>query len=443
MELPTSPPFVELPTSPLLVELLINLQRAERHVVQLINLLPAEPPTSPLPVGLLISPLPAVQPAALQIRSKTVYVPAGCRSAGTFSKKETERVEYFAFQWHITEACDQRCKHCYIYALGSHAQFQEMRLADMTTVLENIHDFCRKANRLPYLYITGGDPILHPDFWPLLKILKTAGIPFTIMGNPFHLTDEACRKMKECGCRKYQLSLDGLRETHDKIRKPGSYDATIEAIATLQRAGLHAAIMATVSKWNVQEIPALVDEVVAANADIFAFSRYCPSIEDRDTCCSPQEYRDMLDRCWKKFQQYEGSNTWFSLKDHLWTLYKYENGLFDPNAYPEPYTIYDGCNCGNGHLTILSDGAVYACRRMESKVGNALTDDLYELFTGPEFDAYREYEKFEKCAGCELLRFCRGCPAVAAGYHGSMYAPDPECWKVIGNENGCWRQNNY
>lgn len=35
-------------------------------------------------------------------------------------------MEYFAFQWHITEACDQRCKHCYIYALGSHAKFQEM-----------------------------------------------------------------------------------------------------------------------------------------------------------------------------------------------------------------------------------------------------------------------------------------------------------------------------
>lgn len=30
-------------------------------------------------------------------------------------------MEHFAFQWHITEACDQRCKHCYIYALGSHA----------------------------------------------------------------------------------------------------------------------------------------------------------------------------------------------------------------------------------------------------------------------------------------------------------------------------------
>lgn len=23
--------------------------------------------------------------------------------------------QYFSFQWHITDECDQRCKHCYIF----------------------------------------------------------------------------------------------------------------------------------------------------------------------------------------------------------------------------------------------------------------------------------------------------------------------------------------
>ena len=56
---------------------------------------------------------------------------------------------------------------------------------------------------------------------------------------------------------------------------------------------------------------------------------------------------------------------------------------------------------------------------------------LKKWFTGPEMDKYREYEKFEKCSRCELQRFCRGCPAVAAGYSGSMYAADPQCWKEV------------
>ena len=348
-------------------------------------------------------------------------------------------MEYFAFQWHITEACNQRCKHCYIYALGSHAKFKEMDLSDMVTVIENCKTFCEKAGRLPYLYITGGDPILHPQFWTLMKILKLSNIPFALMGNPFHLTAEICHRLKHYGCRKYQLSLDGLKETHDGIRQqPGSYDATMAAIPLLRRAGIDVAIMTTVSRWNYKDIPLLIDEVVKNKADIFAFARYCPSMEDRDTCCSPEEYHDMMEQCWEKFQKYEaeGCNTTFNLKDHLWTLFQYEKGLFDPKTYPDDEYVYDGCNCGNCHLTILSDGAVYACRRMESKVGNALTDDLYDLFTGPEFDQYRIYENFEKCSKCELLRFCRGCPAVAKGYHGNMYAPDPQCWKEITDERG-------
>lgn len=342
-------------------------------------------------------------------------------------------MEYFAFQWHITEACDQRCRHCYIYALGSHAKFQEMSLRDMTTVIENCLTFCRKAGRLPYFYITGGDPILHPQFWTLAGLLKERGLPFAILGNPFHLTDAVCERLAACGCRKYQLSLDGLRETHDRIRRPGSYEETLAVIPMLKRAGIPVAIMATVSKWNVHEIPALVDVAVENQADIFAFARYCPSQEDRDTTCSPQEYREMMAQCWEKFQRYEarGCETTFNLKDHLWTLFLYEKGLFHIEEHLKPDMIYGGCNCGNCHMTILSDGAVYACRRMESNVGSALTDDLWDLFTGPKYEAYRQYDKFEKCSRCELLRFCRGCPAVSAGYHGNPYAPDPQCWKEV------------
>lgn len=340
-------------------------------------------------------------------------------------------MDYFSFQWHITEACDQRCKHCYIYALGSHAKFKMMSVDAMTRALDNIETFGRKADRKPYLYITGGDPILHPQFWTLMDTLKERNIPFTILGNPFHLNDEVCKRLKDAGCHQYQLSLDGLEATHDRIRKPGSFRDTLAAIPVIRKAGIAAAVMTTVSCWNYKEVPALVDVVVKHHVDVFAFARYCPDLESRDTCCSPEEYHWMMEECWKKFEQYKDCDTYFSLKDHLWTLFKYEHGLFDPKKYPDDDIVYDGCNCGNGHFTILSDGACYACRRMESKVGNALTDDLYDLFTGPEMDKYRVYENFEKCAKCELLRFCRGCPAVAKGYHGSMYAPDPECWKAV------------
>ena len=99
-----------------------------------------------------------------------------------------------------------------------------MNFRQMQDTFYNCLDFCEVYNRLPYFYITGGDPILHPDFWRLLELLHEHSVPFTILGNPFHLNDQVCRELKAYGCEKYQLSIDGLRKTHDWFRKPGSYD---------------------------------------------------------------------------------------------------------------------------------------------------------------------------------------------------------------------------
>lgn len=353
-------------------------------------------------------------------------------------------MEYFAFQWHITDACDQRCEHCYIFSEG-HPQLIEMSWERMMKVIDTARQMCERMHRLPYFYITGGDPILHSRFWDLLEVLHEQNIPFTLMGNPFHLTPEVCQRMKALGCRKYQLSIDGLRETHDMIRKPGSFDATLRAIRTIREAGIHCAVMTTVSGTNIHEISAIVDLVVEHKVDIFAFGRYCPTSKEKAiserTHIEPLEYRALLDNLWHRYQKYKDSETTFNLKDHLWTLYLYEQGLYRiPEGFDKD-TIYDGCNCANCHMTILPTGQVMACRRFDSLVGrlfgygtNEVETPLYDIFHGEKENVYRQHEKMEKCAKCELLRFCRGCPAVAYGYHHSFFAPDPQCWKEVESE---------
>lgn len=341
--------------------------------------------------------------------------------------------QYFAFQWHITDECDQRCKHCYIFSEDNCKQLDSMNWEHMQTVIDNCCDMCEMYNRLPYFYITGGDPILHPDFWKLLKLLKNKNIPFTILGNPFHLNDEICKQLKEYGCQKYQLSLDGMRETHDWFRKPGSFDCTLEKISCINNAGIRSVIMTTVSGTNRKEIPNIIDTVVNYGVNIFAFSRYCPTSEEKDTGMTPQEYKELLDTCYQKFQKYEaeGCNTYFNRKDHLWTLYEYEKGIFHIPEDAEDNMIYGGCNCGNCHLTILPTGDLYACRRFESKVGNVFEDRIADIWICDKMEAYRDYTKFKKCSKCELLRFCRGCPAVTYGTTHNFYEADPQCWKEV------------
>lgn len=339
--------------------------------------------------------------------------------------------QYFAFQLHITDSCDQRCQHCYIFSENNNALVKELTYEQIEGIVDNCIEMCQKLYRAPYFYITGGDPILHKDFWKVLGLLKSRNIPFSILGNPFHLNDEVCNKLKYFGCERYQLSIDGLRETHDAIRKPGSFDTTIEKIHCIHDADIRCIIMTTVSNTNIREIPGIIDLVVENHVDVFAFARYCPTSFEKSTHITPLEYKALLGVCWEKFEEYKDSDTTFNLKDHLWTLFLYEKGLFTIPEGLDDDMIYDGCNCGNCHLTVLPNGDIYACRRLESKVGNVFKDRLYDVFLGGEMDRYREHKNFEKCSKCELFRFCRGCPAVAYGYTHNYYATDPQCWKDV------------
>lgn len=89
--------------------------------------------------------------------------------------------------------------------------------------------------------------------------------------------------MKIYGCERYQLSIDGLRETHDSMRKNGSFDTTIEMLKCLHNSGIRSAIITTVSGINVDEMPGIIDLVVENKVHVFAFARYAPTSFEKST----------------------------------------------------------------------------------------------------------------------------------------------------------------
>jgi len=336
----------------------------------------------------------------------------------------------FSMQWHFTDSCDQACRHCYIYQDNSYLKklnrglsFEEAKL-----IVDNFVSFCEDMGCEPRLSITGGDPLLYKYFWEIISYIFSKGIIFSILGNPLHLNEDVCGKLKELGCVSYQMSLDGLEKTHDEIRKNGSFKVTLEKISLLKNFGIRANIMTTVSGINYLEVPDLIRIVVENNVDTYAFSRYCPTPDDniKDSFLSPQEYKNFLQKVWSVYEELANRGTTFSLKDHLWTLFLYEKGLIKIN---QSKSIVDGCNCGFRHITLLPDGTVYACRRFTSPVGHALKESIYNIFLGEKMEEYRSIDKFSDCSNCELLNYCRGCHAVSFGTFGNFFSRDPQCWK--------------
>lgn len=77
---------------------------------------------------------------------------------------------FFSFQWHITDECDQRCKHCYIFNKDPDDLITTSK-DDLEYIFNNCMNMCNVVNRDAFFYVTGGDPILHPNFWDLIGII--------------------------------------------------------------------------------------------------------------------------------------------------------------------------------------------------------------------------------------------------------------------------------
>ena len=340
------------------------------------------------------------------------------------------------YQWHITDNCDQRCKHCYLFAEDARARCISTPFDQLLSTLDEIEASCAQMHCVPALAVSGGDPILHPRFWDFAEELHRRGFTWTLMGNPFHLNDEACQRLHLLGCARYQLSLDGLRTFHDSLRKPGSFDATLAAIPLLKAAGIPVQLMATASNKNLSDILACMDLAVELDVDSFVFARYCATSPDKATELypTPDEYRAFLLAYYEKRRAFieAGTRCEFKLKEHLFTLLKYELGEFEVPSWSieHPDVVCDGCHLGVSGI-IASNGDLLACRRMDSVVGNISEGHLADIEASEAMRAYREVGAIKGCSDCKLLMWCRGCRAVGYNATGDLQAADPMCWHQV------------
>jgi len=122
------------------------------------------------------------------------------------------------------------------------------------------------------LYVTGGEPFLHPDIVELLE-RATSALPTVVLTNAMLLRGARLDGLAALAGRRLvvQTSLDGARpETHDQHRGAGSFARTVEGIRRLVELGLPPRVALTETAENsgeVAEVAALLDElgVPAAN----------------------------------------------------------------------------------------------------------------------------------------------------------------------------------
>ena len=348
-------------------------------------------------------------------------------------------IEYptMALQWHVTACCDQKCSHCYVYDSDSYVSEIENELP-LRKCLNILDDYRKTLNRWKAkgsIYFTGGDPLLREDFEEILAYAQTCNFQIIVMGNPNHVSEKVAFKLRQLGVVAYQISLDGLRDTHDFIRKPGSFDDSLRALRVLKRAGIYPIVMFTLYRKNASELIPLMKIVGEEGIDTFAFDILVPLGLARDKeewMLTANEFRQIYLNYIKESKRLNatGVKTLYQCKNNLYKLILQEEGKFIP-MHEDTETIFYGCKLGMS-LCILADGTVLPCRRLPIPIGKVPEQSIRDIFIKSDvLNEIRERSNYKKCAQCDLYQYCRGCPAAAYAVHNDYFAPDPYCWKEV------------
>ena len=128
--------------------------------------------------------------------------------------------------WAMTGRCNLRCRHCFMESPENRYPEPSFDLLEQT-----VAQFV-DAN-VAFVSLTGGEPLLHPDFDRLLSLLRDAGIPVSQIATNGTLVSESFLKKLDAFGQKpvFQISLDGVG-THDRLRgMPGAEARALDAIA--------------------------------------------------------------------------------------------------------------------------------------------------------------------------------------------------------------------
>lgn len=341
-------------------------------------------------------------------------------------KSKTIELNYeteFYFQWHITDLCNLRCKHCY------HDNYKEkgLELSQLIEIGTHLCDAIREWGKIGSFSITGGEPFTRKDdVFKLLDLFENreevGHVDILTNGT---LIDEKIIDilLQYKKIRRIQLSLEGLKETNDQIRGEGSFDLIVDKIRLLNESGLTTCVMMTIGNHNKNEVFLLAKMMGKLGVEAFVLDRFIPEGQSNDLkkwVLTADGIKDIYEKCYVFFQK--------TLKPRM-LLYRTLFCLLNPNDKH----IGAMCSIGNNALTIMPNGDVLPCRRLPLKLGNLLKTTLYDIwYKNPTLWEFRSPDNLKgKCNGCEYIPVCRGCRAIAYAMTGDYFEADPQCWRQI------------
>lgn len=295
----------------------------------------------------------------------------------------------FNITYSVTARCNSRCLTCNIW---KQTPGKDLSLADWQQILSSL-------GRAPaWITISGGEPFLREDFAELMRIVAETNRPdiITIATNGI-LTDKIVSDIQKIleffrGALVINLSIDGDKELHDRIRGTECFDRAAETLQRLKAlkkpvAGIHSVI----SKHNAEDIAQICDMARRLEPGSFI----CQKAEVRgelgnqgmDAAPSQGQWAAAADYLLQRpFKAKRTARIACFLRSRYYQLSK-------NNASP-------ACFAGIASAHINHDGRLWACCVRCESMGSLKEKSFKELWTGQE--AARIRERIRKGCSCSM-----------------------------------------
>ena len=334
----------------------------------------------------------------------------------------------------VTSRCNLSCRYCY------YQNNEDVDYSDLPT--SRWLDFIRELGEAQVMNVSfsGGEALLREDIFKLIDAVVANRMRFELLSNGSTVTGEVARRLFATGrCDLVQISLDGSRaEIHEMMRGPGSFAPALEAIRTLQSAGLPVSVRVTVHAGNIKDL-ANIAALLLEDLGLPSFSTNSVS-----SLGSPAKYDELL---MSAGEYLRAMQTLASLSEHYperiqasagpladWHMF---NDLRAARKSGEPVSNRGrlvGCGCIFSRIAVRADGSYIPCVMLPQMVlGQIGTDSLREVWTdSTELNLLRgrvntSLRSFADCADCDYVESCTGnCAGTALSLLGDANRPSPD-----------------
>lgn len=308
----------------------------------------------------------------------------------------------------IIYKCNLNCIHCYVVKDGK---------KELTTKqFFNILDQLKELGTL-YLTISGGEPLVRPDFFEIAEYAKKLNFALRIFTNAVLIDAKIADRIKRLKPLAVEVSLYGLEKTHDEITQvKGSFRRSVNGIKLLKRRGINVLVKCTLLRQNIYQI-----------WDLKKFVEKDLKVKMRGigggltlSPCDDGDIRPL------SYLPTEEQLRWYMKKEKQLFLKSNKGKRF---SFQIPNRNSNLCGSGITSINITPYGEVNPCVQVRTK--NKITKsrtikDIWE--NGREFKILRNTKEkdLKECLNCEYKKYCFKCAGISYLLTGSFTKPYPD-----------------